>query len=169
MHKKEATSWHHMTLHYGLVDAWQLDNFRKMSKKEYTYDNGRSGARSAMSRIDKFLVSQDIDERGGRIETVTSIRKLSDHSPLISMVWGQHPPPPDNPPCFFDTSLLSEEKSKQEMLEAWTGDLPRPTNERDWSTWLEPAIGRVMHSNTRLAREKKRAQGMRVRTYAKKI
>jgi len=22
MHRKEVASWHHMTLHYGLVDAW---------------------------------------------------------------------------------------------------------------------------------------------------
>ncbi len=147
-----------MTLHYGLVDAWRLDSFRKMSKKEYTYDNGRSGARSAMSQIDKFLVSQDMEKRGGRIEATTSIRKLLDHSPLIIMVWGQHPPP-GNPPRFFDTSLLSEEKNKQEMLEAWSGDLPRPTNDQDWLTWLEAKIGRVMHSNTRLAREKKTHSG----------
>ncbi len=49
MHKREAASQHHMTLHYGLVDAWRLDNFRKMSKKEYIYDNGRSGATSVVS------------------------------------------------------------------------------------------------------------------------
>jgi hypothetical protein len=68
MHRREAAAWHHMTLHYGLVDAWRLDSFCKMSKKEYTYDNGRSRARSAVSQIDKFLVSQDIDERGGKIK-----------------------------------------------------------------------------------------------------
>jgi hypothetical protein len=49
MHRREAASWHHMTLHYGVTDAWCLDNFRKMSKKEYMYDNGRSGANSAIS------------------------------------------------------------------------------------------------------------------------
>jgi hypothetical protein len=65
--------------------------------------------------------------------------------------------------------LLGEEKSKQEMLEAWAGDLLRPTNDQDWPTWLEAAIGRVMHSNTRLVRQKKRIQGMHIKTYAKKI
>jgi hypothetical protein len=34
-----------------------LDSFRKMSKKEYTFDNGRKGQGSVVSRIDKFLVS----------------------------------------------------------------------------------------------------------------
>jgi len=141
-----------------------------VSKKKYTYDNGRSGARSTVSRIDKFLISQDIDERGGRIEVATSVRKLSDHSPLTITMWGQYPPPPPgNTPRFFDISLLNVERSKQEMLEAWTRDSSHPTNDRDWPTWLEAAIGRVMHSNTHLAREKKRAQGTRVRTYAKKI
>jgi hypothetical protein len=88
-----------------------------MSKNEYTYDNRRSGATAAMSRIDKFMISQTIDERGGRIEATTSVRKLSDHSALIITIWGQHNAP-NNPPRFFDISLLSDERSKQEMLEA---------------------------------------------------
>jgi hypothetical protein len=50
MHRREAASWHHMTLQYDLSDAWRLDSFYKMSKKAYTYDNGRSGVNSAISR-----------------------------------------------------------------------------------------------------------------------
>lgn len=88
MHMREATSWHHMTLQYGLTDAWCSDNFRKMSKKAFTFDNGRFGAYSAISRIDKFMVSQDLDSRGGRIESTITIRKFSDHSPLIISIWG---------------------------------------------------------------------------------
>jgi endonuclease/exonuclease/phosphatase family metal-dependent hydrolase len=57
MHRREANAWHHLTLQYGLMDAWLLDSFRKMSAKEFTFDNGRSSAHSAVSRIDKFLVS----------------------------------------------------------------------------------------------------------------
>jgi hypothetical protein len=44
-----------------------------MSAKEFTFDNKRSGASLAISRIDKFLVSQDLDSRDGKIETATSI------------------------------------------------------------------------------------------------
>ncbi len=87
MHRMESASWHHMTLRYGLTDAWRLDNFRKLSKKEFTYDNGRAGATSVVSRIDKFMVSQTIEERGRRIEAAASVRKLSDHSPLIITIW----------------------------------------------------------------------------------
>jgi hypothetical protein len=65
MNRRESSSWHLMTLKYGLFDAWRLDNFRKLSKKEFTFDNGRLGASSAMSKIDKFLVSQSVEERGG--------------------------------------------------------------------------------------------------------
>ncbi len=39
MMKREAASWHHMTFQYGLTNVWKLDNFRKMSKKEYTFDH----------------------------------------------------------------------------------------------------------------------------------
>jgi hypothetical protein len=73
MHRREAAAWHHLTLQYGLMDAWLLDSFRKMSAKEFTFDNGRSGAHSVVSRIDKFLISQDLDSKGGRIEAVASI------------------------------------------------------------------------------------------------
>jgi exonuclease III len=93
MLRREATSWHQMTLQYGLIDTWRLDIFRKMSSKEFTFDNGRAGPRSAVSRIDKFMISQDIEERGGRIETATFVRRLSDHSPFVMTVWGNHPPP----------------------------------------------------------------------------
>jgi hypothetical protein len=47
-----------------------------MSIKEFTFDNRRFGASSAVLRIDKFLVSQDLDSRGGRIEAATLIRKF---------------------------------------------------------------------------------------------
>jgi hypothetical protein len=43
IHRKEASAWHEMTLRYGLADAWELGSFRKMSKKSFTFDNGRSG------------------------------------------------------------------------------------------------------------------------------
>jgi exonuclease III len=89
-----------MTLRYGLADAWRLDSFRKMTKN-FTFNNGRSGAQSAVSRIDKFLISQDIEERGGRMEVAASIKKLLDHSPLTITIWGHHPPP-NNPTRHFD-------------------------------------------------------------------
>jgi exonuclease III len=38
----------------------------------------------AVSRIDKFLVSQELDARGRRIEAAPSMRKISDHSPLVN-------------------------------------------------------------------------------------
>jgi hypothetical protein len=79
-----------MTLRNGLTDAWRLDSFQRLSNKEFTYDNGRIGATSAISRINKFMVSQTLEERGGRIEATASVRKLSDHSPLIITIWGQH-------------------------------------------------------------------------------
>jgi hypothetical protein len=126
-----------------------------MTKKSYTFDNGRSGTHSTVSRIDKFLVFQDIEERRGRMEVAASIRKLLDHSPLIITIWGHHPPT-NNPLRFFDTTLLSEENYKIELLEAWSGDTPRPTNGRDWVEWLEAEMRRVALCNTCIAKEKRR-------------
>jgi len=117
-----------MTLRYGLADAWGLDSFRKMSKKSFTFDNSRFGHQTAVSRIDKFMVSQGIEERGGRVESTTSIRKLSDHSLLTIKIWGLHPPP-NNQARYFDVTILSEENGKDELLKAWSGEARPSSNQ----------------------------------------
>jgi len=117
MHRREAASWHHLTLQYGLLDAWTLYNFRKMSKKEYTFDNGRKGQGSVVSRIDKFLVSQELDAKGGRIEAAPSMRKISDHSPLVITIWGRSSSLP-TAATYFDTTLLREDRSRTALLDA---------------------------------------------------
>jgi hypothetical protein len=91
-----------------------------MTKRDYTYDNGRVGLGSAVSRIDKFLVSQEINSRGGRIEAAPSIRRISDHSPLVMTIWGRTSAPPTIAP-YFECSLLREEESRTALLKAWEG------------------------------------------------
>jgi exonuclease III len=117
VHRKEAASWHHMTLQYGLTNAWCSDSFRKMSEKTFTIDNGRSGAGSAISRIDKFMISQDLDSRGGRIQSAVTIRKFLDHAPLIISIWGQAAGT-DKLASYFDASLLEDERNKAALLQA---------------------------------------------------
>jgi len=115
------------------------------------------------------MVFGTLEERGGRIEATASVRKLTDHSPLVITIWGQHNAL-SSPSRLFDISLLSEERSRQKMLDVWVGSHPFPlSNEADWSTWLEVATGKVMMCNARLSKEKKRAQGMSVRACTKKI
>jgi hypothetical protein len=115
-----------MTLRYGLIDAWLLDSFHKQSEKEFTFDNGRTGRQSTVSRIDKFMVSQTVEERGGRIEVVASMRKLTDHSPVCIKIWGSLGPS-QNTLGYFNVSLLSDKQRKKDMLEAWIGEALLPT------------------------------------------
>jgi hypothetical protein len=168
MHRREAAAWHRMTLRYGLTDAWLLDNFHKQSEKVFTYDNGRAGRQSALSRIDKFMVSQTVEERGGRIEVAASMRKLTDHSPVCIKIWGSLGPS-QNTPGYFDVSLLSDEQRKKDMLEAWIGEAPLPTIDQNWAPWLEAATERTTQCNQRLSKERKRAQGAQIRSCTKKI
>ncbi len=102
------------------------------------------------------------------MESATSIRKLSDHSPLTIKIWGLHPPP-NNQTRFFDITLLSEENGKAKLLKAWSGEAARPSTSRDWAKWLEEAIRRVADCNARMAKEKRRAKGTRVKSCTKKI
>ncbi len=153
MHRRESASWHQLTLQYGLTDTWTLDSYKKMSKKEFTFDNGRKGQGSAVSRIDKFLVSQELDARGGRIEAAPSIRRISDHSPLVVTIWGRTPAPPTSA-TYFDIALLREADSRSALLDAWTGTQPTPSQDKEWPTWLEAASERVLQCNIRIARGK---------------
>jgi endonuclease/exonuclease/phosphatase family metal-dependent hydrolase len=107
MHRRESASWHQLTLQYGLTDAWTLDSYRKMSKKEFTFDNGRKGQGSVVSKIDKFLISQELDARGGRIETAPLIRRIFDHSPLVLTISGRTSAL-SMPTTYFNIALLRE-------------------------------------------------------------
>jgi len=168
MHRRESTAWHQLTFQYGLTDAWTLNSFRKMSKKEFTFDNGRKGQGSIVSRINKFLVSQELEARGGRIEAAPSIRRISDHSPLVLTIWGRTSAPP-TPTTYFDTTLLKEEGSRSTLLDAWTGTQPTPSQDAEWPTWLEAASRRMLQCNIKIAQEKMKAKGARVRNLQQKI
>jgi hypothetical protein len=146
MHRREAATWHHLTLQHGLIDAWTLDSFRKMSKKEYMFDNGRKGQGSAVSRIDKFFVSQELASRGGRIEAAPSIRKISDHSPLVMTVCGR-PSAPPKIATYFDITLLKEEECRGALLEAWEGTQAPSNLDEDWPDWLQATSKRVIQCN----------------------
>jgi len=153
-----------MTLQYSLTDAWCSDSFKKMSKKAFTFNNGRLGANSAISRIDKFMVSQDLDSRGGRIESAITIRKFSDHSPLIISIWGQATGT-DESARYFDTSLLEEEKNKAALFQAWAGNSLTPPSDQGWAYWIEATIKRVMICNNRLAKAKRHLKGAIIRSH----
>jgi hypothetical protein len=139
-----------------------------MSVKEFTFDNGRSNAHSAVSCIDKFLVSQDLDLRGGRIEVATSIQKFLDHFPLVLSIWAQ-PAILDKSSHYFDFSLIEDEKGRAELLQAWEGELPKPSSDSKWAPWLEAATRGILACNAQLTKERRRLKGTHVRTHAKKI
>jgi mannosylglycoprotein endo-beta-mannosidase len=114
------------------------------------------------------MISQTIDERGGRIEVAASMRKLTDHSPVCIKIWGSLDPS-QNTPGYFDVSLLSDERRRKDMLEAWIGEDPLPTIDQNWAPWLEAATERTTQRNRRLSKERKRAQGAQIRSCTKKI
>jgi hypothetical protein len=101
-----------------------------MTAKAFTFDYGRVSPNSTISRIDKFLVSQELEAKGGRIEVAMSVQKFSNYSPFILTIWGQ-PASLDKVNHYFNLSFLGEEDSRAEMLMAWEGDPPRPIDVTD--------------------------------------
>jgi hypothetical protein len=55
------------------------------------------------------------------------------------------------------------------MLQAWEGELPKPSSESEWAPWLEAATKKVLAYNVRLAKERRCLRGTQVKTHAKKI
>jgi hypothetical protein len=37
------------------------------------------------------------------------------------------------PSHYFDSSLLEDEKRRTEMLQAWEGELPKPSSDSKWA------------------------------------
>jgi hypothetical protein len=114
------------------------------------------------------MISQELDARGGRIEADPSIRRISDHSPLVLTIWGRTSAPP-TPATYFDIALLREADNMLALLDAWSGTQPMPSQDEKWSAWLEAASERVLQCNIRIAREKKKVKGARVRNLQQKI
>jgi hypothetical protein len=106
--------------------------------------------------------------KGERIEAATLIQKFSNHFPLVLSIWGQ-PTTPDKSFHYFDSSLLKDEKGRVKMLQAWEGELPKPSSDLEWAPWLEAATKRVLACNALLAKERRRLKGVQVRAHAKKI
>jgi hypothetical protein len=42
------------------------------------------------------------------------------------------------------------------MLQAWEGELPKPSNNLEWAPWLEATTKRVLACNVRLTKGKRR-------------
>ncbi len=91
------------------------------------------GAGSVVSRINKLLVSQEIEARGGRIESTPSMRRISDHYPLVMTIWGRTSAPPTTT-HYFDLSLLKVKESRIALLAAWEGTEPLPRHDLEWSS-----------------------------------
>ncbi len=83
-------------------------------------------------------------------------------------IWGRTSAPPI-PTTYFDIALLKEKETRSALLDAWTGTQPTPSHDAEWPAWLEAASGRVFQCNIKIAREKKKAKGARVRNFRQKI
>jgi len=86
----------------------------------------------------------------------------------VLTIWGRTSAPP-TPATYFDIALLKEKECRSALLDAWIGTQPMPSQDVKWPTWLEAASGRVLQCNIKIAREKKKAKGARIRTLQQKI
>ncbi len=82
-------------------------------------------------------------------------------------VWGRTSAPPKIA-TYFDTTLLKEDVCRAALLEAWEGTQPPPSHDADWPGWLEAAIERVLKCNGKIAKERKREKGARIRNLQQK-
>jgi hypothetical protein len=55
------------------------------------------------------------------------------------------------------------------MLQAWEGELPKPSSDSKWAPWLEATTRKVLPCNAKLAKERRCLRGAHVRAHTKKI
>ncbi|CAM6028469.1 unnamed protein product [Sphagnum balticum] len=142
MHKREAASWHQMTIQYGLSDARVSDSFRKMSKKAYTFDNGRSGSGAAVSRIDKYMISRKAwnqEEEGSNLLPPLKIFQIT---PRFSSQFGVRQLTQSIHPTTLTPPSWKTRRPKRNCSKPSQGTFrPLPTTKIGLPGWKRPLAG----------------------------
>jgi endonuclease/exonuclease/phosphatase family metal-dependent hydrolase len=107
--RNELAAWTRLLTHLGFADVHRLDDFTRLSPKNFTWDNREAGANAIMTRIDRFYVSGQALDNGGSYGILPTIRHLSDHSPILLCLRQRGTSRPQ-PPVFASALLLDKEQ-----------------------------------------------------------
>jgi exonuclease III len=77
----EEVAWNHYCLALGFNDVIHLDEFKKIGPKDYTWSRERPNP--IWSRLDRFYITPDIQQAGGRHGIWPTVAHLSDHAPIF--------------------------------------------------------------------------------------
>ncbi|KAG0504767.1 hypothetical protein M758_N019500 [Ceratodon purpureus] len=94
METPEMEAWTRLLLRFNLADSFHMPEFRRLTKKKFSWDNDRKNGERKASRIDKFYIPPAIKNIGGQIGILASYPKVSDHSPVtLKLIHNNSRPP----------------------------------------------------------------------------
>jgi hypothetical protein len=167
----EEVAWNKCSLALGFNDVLHLDEFRKIGPKNYTWSQEKP--QPIWSRLDRFYITPDIQQAGGRQGIWPTLAHLSDHAPIfIQINLGKKGP---RGPLPFNKTMLDSIEGIDRLTEVWKMALTDQTQE-DQGDKIANALTKVKtESNTYTKQTKKenmatyQAQFLEVQTAEDKL
>ncbi|KAG0590450.1 hypothetical protein KC19_1G100600 [Ceratodon purpureus] len=144
MRAAEMLSWNNMLLHFRVSDSFLLPEFRNVTNKIYSWDNGQMGNRRLASRIDRIYIPQEIQVLGGQCGIWPSYRKISDHSAYFVKIHDRDVEFPKR--THFNKALLDTPDSRQTLVDAWKSAIEEDPS-RSWAEKLQHALTMVKRTS----------------------
>ena len=137
MRAAEMLSWNNMLLHFRVSDSFLLPEFRNVTRKLFSWDNGQMGNRRLASRIDRIYIPQEIQVLGGQCGIWPGYRKISDHSAYFIKIHDRDVIFPKRK--HFNKGLLDKPESRQTLVDAWRSAIDEDPS-RSWAAKLQHAL-----------------------------
>ncbi len=116
MGKRIIDPWNKLVMFLGVVDAFYLDEFRKIGPKNFTWS--KKNPLVAWSRLNCFYVNSSIQVQTGRDGIWPTMGHVSDHSPVFLQIYFRKSRKLDHIP-FNLFELIQDDICKQQFVNAW--------------------------------------------------
>ncbi|KAG0553637.1 hypothetical protein KC19_12G027100, partial [Ceratodon purpureus] len=154
MYIPESEAWNRTILKFNLGDSFHMPEFRRLTKKRYTWDNGQIAQHRVATRIDRIYLPPKLQAMGGQMGILATLHRISDHAPFVLKLSKAPPKTPRSQP--FNNSMLTDTEGRQLLIDAWhQGMLQSP--EADWGKKLRNALRSVKAASDAFSYRKKKA------------
>ncbi|KAG0591318.1 hypothetical protein KC19_1G166400, partial [Ceratodon purpureus] len=150
--RREIEAWNALMLHLGLHDVYLADEFRRVTRKRFTWENKRSALEMICSRIDRFYVNEAIRDIGGTTGIWRSTPHISDHTAIFMKLRRIGTPQVSN--RAFNRQLLNDEEGKAILLQAWRDSI-QANHQHTWNYRIAQALQAVKKSSDEETKRRK--------------
>jgi hypothetical protein len=134
--RREQEAWDKLILKLQVQDSFTLDEFQKINKRKYTWDNRRDAPNMIASRIDHIYINRDLTSLGCKAGIWPTLPNLSNHAPIFVHLCKPKVKPSRQ--VHFNKGNLFRNDSKMVLISAWTKTIQN-NNLTSWNqNFLKP-------------------------------